>query len=65
MLLFSFANWDEILQICKGLCDDHEGIQNDNLHRPGGIPGYPGERTAPVTNEPRETLERLHQHDVA
>ena len=66
MLLFSYANWDEILQVCIGLCGDHEGIKNDNLHRLGGIPGNPGERTEPLINEPAEALEReRHDHDVA
>ena len=66
MLLFSYANWDEILQACIGLCGD-EGIKYDNLHRLGGIPGNTGEGTEPLINEPAEALERKneHEHDVA
>lgn len=51
MLLFSYANWDEILQVCIGLCDDY-------------LPLNPGERTEPLVNEPTTLLDKDHD-DVA
>lgn len=49
MLLFSYANWDEILQVCIGLCDD--------------VPLNPGERTELLVNEPTTQVDK--DHDVA
>ncbi len=64
MLLFSYANWDEILRVCLGFCDKvmdgREGIRNDNLRQLGEIPGDPGERAEPLINQPVEALEEEH-----
>jgi hypothetical protein len=64
MLLFSYANWDEILRVCLGLCgnvmDDREGIKNDNLRQLGGIPGETGGNAKPLINQPAEALEEEH-----
>ena len=64
MLLFSYANWDEILRVCLGFCDKvmdgREGIRNDNLRQLGEIPGDPGERAEPLINQSVEALEEEH-----
>lgn len=64
MLLFSYANWDEILRVCLGFCsnvmEDHEGIKNDNLRRLGGIPDDSGESAKPIIHRQTEALEEEH-----
>lgn len=44
MLVFSYANWDEILEVCIGLCDK--------------LPLNPDERTGPSTNESTVVLDK-------
>lgn len=64
MLLFSYANWDEILRVCLGFCDkfegDLEGIKNDNLRRLGGISGDTGESANPLIDQPAVAVEEDH-----
>jgi len=64
MLLFSYANWDEILRVCLGLCghgvDQVEGIKNDNLRRLGGEPGGTGETAKPLIKQQVEAKKEEH-----
>lgn len=63
MLLFSYANWDEIVKVCMGLCGNDmgnktEGIKNDNLWKPGEGPGQPNRVKDPMARIQDEWLEK-------
>ena len=64
MLLFSYANWDEILKVCIGLSGNDvgnktEGIKNDNRWRLGEEdPGQPNQVMEPMVRIPEEWLEK-------
>jgi hypothetical protein len=45
MLLLSYANWDELFQVCLGLCDEY-------------LPLNPDEVTGPPTNETTVMLDK-------
>ncbi len=62
MLLFSYANWDELLRVCIGLCGNlldgnPEGIKDDNQLKIGEKPVISKKIADPVFKVPEEAIE--------
>lgn len=61
MLLFSYANWDELLRVCIGLCGsmldgNPEGMKGDNQMQAGENPVISPGMMDPVLNLPEDLI---------